>query len=218
VGPNPPPPAPSGPQPPLIGRPLQLAGGALWTTAGGKVPALQPGGSATLTPPNQVLRMDLRDGGMSTWFTGPEGHSIGFAGFDVQGHPVLTVVQVRSIAIGPTAPPDPAATFPLPSPPRLLLLTAPNETVELSAGSNPALALGGAFGDSHGIWLSSPGSLWPYRAGAVKKVADVPTSLFPAPSPPPGVQPQPGAPAKALPTPPPGYPTGPVLRLVGPCL
>jgi hypothetical protein len=218
VGPNPPQPAPAGEADlPLFQFGTRIDGDHAWTLRiGAAKPPLPPGGGIVMRNPSEVTRMDLKDGSVSTWFTADEGMNLSIAGVDAQGHPILSVMPTPIMMTPPANPGGqviPPAGVIYPSPPRILLLTGPNHTVEIADGSNSAFRPFGALGDSHGIWFSSPGSLWLYRQGSLVKVADVPPSLFPRPTPPPNVP----TPPPNFPSPPPGFPTGVPLALVGPC-
>jgi hypothetical protein len=98
----------------------------------------------------------------------------------------------------------------------VLLLTGPDQVVEIADGSDQALRPTSVFGDAHGIWMTAPGSLWLYSKGALKKVADIPADQFPAPTPPPGAATAPPGISKG-PSAPAGYPTGPYIQVVAPC-
>src|SRR5215469_11722649 len=85
------------------------------------------GGSVVLTP-SQVLRMDLKDGSLSAWFTAPDGTNLSIAGTDQQGHPILLISTNPKAAALMTPPSSgPAVKVPpemiYPPPPRVLLLT-----------------------------------------------------------------------------------------------
>lgn len=199
---------------PSAGNFSRTGGGAAWAISYGQM--VKPtGDSVPSTPPSEIKRMDLRDGSLSTWFTAPEGVIVNFAGTDAQGRPVMILNSaVKPAPPGPQTGPQTSPTPYLPPAPKVLLLTGPNQTVEIANGADPAFRPGQALGDSHGIWFSSPGSLWLYRNGALEKVADVPAELFPSPTPPPGL---PGKGSATAASPPPGYPTGVTLGLGGAC-
>jgi len=162
--------------------------------------------------------MELKDGSLSTWFTAPDGTNVGIAGTDQQGHPILIINTTPKLVQQPQSS---GAPVPVPSeviyppPPRVLLLTGANQTVEISSGADATFRPSSAFGDGHGIWFTSPGSLWLYRHGSLAKVADVPASLFPLPTPPPNAPTPP--PNLTRPSPPPDYPIGVSLNVLGPC-
>ncbi|HKF18613.1 MAG TPA: hypothetical protein VKF14_15660 [Candidatus Dormibacteraeota bacterium] len=223
VGPNPPQPAPTSEADlPIFQFGTRIAGDQAWTVKVGipKGP-IPPGGGNVARNPSEVIRMDLKDGSVSTWFTAAEGTSLNIAGLDSQGHPILTVMPTPKIMPPPASPGGqvtPSADMIYPSPPRVLLLTGPNQTVEIADGSNSAFRPSIAMGDSHGIWFNSPGSLWIYRQGSLAKVAEIPAGLFPLPTPPPNAPtPNIAKPPPNFPSPPPGFPTGVSLALVGPC-
>ena len=221
VGPNPPQTAAPGvPTVPLFQFGTRMAGGAAWTVRQGipkgPIPA---GGGIIAMNPAEVVRMDLKDGSLSTWFTAPDGTNVGIAGTDQQGHPILIITTPPNVVKLTPASSGAPVTMPpeliYPPPPRVLLLTSANQTVEISSGSDATFRPSSAFGDGHGIWFTSPGSLWLYRHGSLTKVADVPASLFPLPTPPPNL---PTPPANfTKPSPPPGYPIGVPLNVLGPC-
>lgn len=218
VGPNPPQLAPASEADlPLFQFGTRIVGDRAWTVRlGGAKPPIPPGGGNVVRSPSQVIQMDLKDGSLSTWLTAAEGTNLTIAGTDSQGHPILVVMPTPKMVVPPASPGGqlvPSADVIYPPPPRVLLLTGPNQTVEIADGTNSAFRPFGAIGDSHGIWFNSPGSLWLYRQGSLAKVADIPTSLFPRPTPPPNVPTQP----PTFPSPPPGFPTGVALSLVGPC-
>jgi hypothetical protein len=198
-----------GPNPPGTDRTApgfiaaRFGGGGAWS-----VVASQPQGAGAVgSGPNQVRRMDLRDGTVSTWFTAPAGRVVAIIGMDAQGHPVLALGNQVHPQIGPSPTPDPASAYP--PPPSLLLLSGPDQVVVLADGSNSALRPSVAFGDGHGIWFDSPGALWLYRRGELIQVAAVPSRLFPQTTPPAG--------KGGVSSPPPNYPTGPNLMIEGGC-
>ena len=202
----------------------RIAGGAAWGTVYGPV-TNDAAGSPIGAPPSRIDRMDLRDGSVTTWYTAPAGLSASVAGVDGQGHPVLFVNMSEKGQAGPPSssnpqpgvPSNPASWGGNPAPtvlppPQVLLLTGPNQTRTISAGSDTAFRPNvPASGDSHGIWLSVPGSLWLYRNGSLTKVAAIPSGLFPSPTPPLGLG------KGSAPSPPPGYPTGVTLNIAGAC-
>jgi len=223
VGPNPPQPAPaSEADSPIFQFGTRIAGSYAWSVKIGSArPPIPAGGGNVARNPSQVIRMDLNDGSLSTWFTAAEGTSLSIAGIDSQGHPILTVMPTPRMVAPPNSPGGqvtPPADVIYPPPPRVLLLTGPNQTVEIADGSNSEFRPSSVIGDRHGIWFNSPGSLWLYRQGGLTKVADIPASLFPQPTPPPGAASRNVAtPPPNFPSPPPGFPTGALLALAGPC-
>ena len=223
VGPNPPQaaPAPNEAFMPMFQFGTRIAGGAAWTVKpGASQGPIPPGGGSVVVTPSQVLRMDLKDGSLSAWFTAPDGTSLSIAGTDQQGRPILFIrTNPKAVLMTPAnsgaAVKEPPEVM-YPPPPRVLLLTGANQTVEISNGSDSAFRPLSASGDTHGIWFASPGTLWLYRHGSLAKVADIPASLFPLPTPPPNAPTPP--PNYTKPAPPPGYPVGVSLNLLGPCL
>jgi hypothetical protein len=215
VGPNPPPATTSGSQ----NQFSQIGGGGVWSLSWNQVPQPTATGSISYGGPNIVMRMDLKDGTMSTWYTAPEGRAVAIMGMDAQGHPLLNVSipPVKGAPPAPGATPDPSA-FVYPPPPRVLLLTGPDQVLEIADGSNQSMRPVSVFGDAHGIWLTVPGSLWLYAKGSLKKVADVPAEQFPPPTPPPGAMTPPPGVSKVAPSTPPGFPTGPYVQVMAPCI
>lgn len=217
VGPNPSQPAasPGDSALPSIRAGMRIAGGAAWTVSFGVPQKVAPSAGAGIEiPPSMVIRMDLKDGSVSSWFTAPDATSVSIAAIDQQGRPVVIVNAIPKVVPQPVAPSAVPYT-PFFPPPRVLLLTGPNQFVEIASGSDPAFRPITASGDSHGVWFTSPGSLWIYRQGTLVKVADVPADLFPLPPPPSNVASPPPNVMKA--SPPPGVPTGVTLMLAGPC-
>lgn len=215
VGPNPP------PQPPTPGQPYPsspdvfglVGGGAAWAT-GYRAPKQAPSPNNPPSPgasgPDRVLRMDLRDGSVSTWYKVSEPDLISLVGLDGQGRPILGFVQLDRKA-------EPQPGVYVPPVARLVLLTGPNQTLEISAG-NPDFHFGSMpLADSHGIWFGSWNSVWLYTVtGGLRQVANIPAGLFPSPSPPPGLPPKGGVPY----SPPPGVPSymqGTLMTPAGPC-
>jgi hypothetical protein len=174
VGPNP---APSSQlvagESPLFSFHAPLGGGAAWDTDYSRPPKVvifQVGGGEVTSDPDRVERMDLRTGTLSAWYVGPPGTTVQIAGLDAAGHPVLTVQ--------PATGSSPNSTGSAAQGPRLLLLTGPDQTVDMSAGSPPPVESQAVFADAHGIWMATARSLWLYRHGGLQKVADLPARLF----------------------------------------
>lgn len=229
VGPNPPDPAPArdGPSPMFA----IVAGGYAWTTGYTKSaitspPSPPPGAPPGYSPPpftylpNRLLRMDLKTGAVSTYFTAPgSSQSVALLGFDGQGHPVVTV---QAIPVKGASPPPQNY---MPGPPSVLLLTGTDQSQTISSGSDEAFRPTSAAGDGHGVWFGSPGSIWLYTSSAgLRKIATLGNGLFPVPTPFPGSGvPTPmlggsdGSPPPGKPTMPPGYPTGAPVRVVSGC-
>ena len=192
VGPNP------EPQPPYPGQPFYsgpdmfmfVGGGAAWGT-GNRVPTEAPQANKPPAPgtygPDRVLRMDLQDGSVSTWYTVSGAELVSLMGLDQQGRPVLSLFQPKpSFENGP--PPNSYE----PPPPHLALLTGLNQTVELASGTANFHLGGSPLADSHGIWFGSWNSVWLYtQSGGLRQVATIANGLFPSPSPPPGFQSKP---------------------------
>lgn len=176
VGPNPAPAGASG-----IYYSSAVGGGAVWGLSTTRVQITGPAapGTKIVKGPDTVTRMDVRDGTVVPWYTAPEGAGLALLGLDAAGHPLVSLFEVPAMPVKP----------PVPTGPKVVLVTAAGQASVVSPGGSdfPALAFGGA--DAHGLWLTAPGQLWIYRNASLTKVADVPTGLFPLPTPPPGYQP-----------------------------
>jgi hypothetical protein len=197
-----------GPNPPLSqdqirsGRSVNLfliGGGAAWGVSSSR--PIGPTSSFTM----DIERMDLRDGSVSTWFSGPVNSSVGLIGMDAQGRPVLTL-SPRSAGNTPPVKSQPP-------PQSVVLLTGPNQTTVIADGTDPTFHPGQALGDGHGVWFSVAGSLWLYTTDrGLAKVAEIPQEIFPAPPAPSGK----GG-GVAVGSPPPSNVSGVSLSLAGPC-
>lgn len=217
VGPNPPPQAPSSGQTDFSSPAIftYFGGGAAWAT-GNRVPTEAPSPNAPPAPgtfgPDRVLRMDLRDGTVSTWFTVAGNELVSLMGLDQQGRPILSLFEPKSPVNGgpPPAVYEPPAF-------RMLLLTGSNQTVEMSSRSADFHPAGAPSSDSHGIWFGSWNSIWLYTpGGGLHQVATIPSGLFPSPSPPPGYPAKSIAASGAKPSLP-AYMQGTALMPAGPC-
>jgi len=191
VGPNPEPQAPDPSQPYYSGPGMfaYFGGGAAWAT-GNRVPtgALSPNKPPApgTFGPDRVLRMDLRNGTVSTWYTVDGNDLVSLMGLDQQGRPILSLFQPLPLTDGG----PPSNTYE-PPPAHLLLLTGPSQTVELTSGIADFHPASMPVGDSHGIWFGSWNSLWLYTSdGGLRQVATFPAGQFPSPSPPPGFPPK----------------------------
>ena len=173
VGPNP---QPQSGLPDFGGSVVVGAGGA-WVTAQDQPSTTVKRGA------NLLLRMDLREGTVSTWYATDPTHAIAIAGTDAGGRPVLSVVPLLPAGGRPT--------------PTVLLLTGANQATTIGTDSGLLNAM--AYGDGHGVWITSLGSIWLYADGQLRKLASVPAGLFPGPPPKPG------------------GPFPPILQVVGPC-
>jgi hypothetical protein len=154
--------------------------------------------------------MDLRDGSVSTWYQVSGTDLVSLMGLDEQGYPILGLIQ-------PPVKAEPQSGVYAPPVFRLLLLTGPNQTVEISAG-NPDFHPGSRpSADTHGIWFGSWDSVWLYTQNSgLRQVATIPVGVFPSPSPPPGLQGKGGAQY----SPPPGMPSymrGTLITPAGSC-
>jgi hypothetical protein len=153
--------------------------------------------------------MDLRDGSVSTWYSVGAPDMISLTGLDAQGRPIVGLVQLSLKAA-------PQQGVYVPPVSRYMLLTGPNQIVEINAGHPDFHAGTMPWADSHGIWFGSWNSVWLYTvAGGLRQVADVPSGTFPIPSPPPGMPPKGGPPF--IPPPIPAYMQGTLISPAGPC-
>jgi hypothetical protein len=215
VGPNPPP-QPPGPNQPYYSGPDQFSlvgGGAAWGT-GQRVPKEVPTPDKPPTPgtfgPDRILRMDLRDGSVTTWYAVSSTDLVSLMGLDAQGRPILSLFQ-------PKIPVKDAPAINEPPPITLLLLTGPNQTVEITSG-NPDFHFGSQpSADSHGVWLGSWNSIWLYTSGTgLHQVATIPAGTFPDPTPPSGY-PAKGSPVSGSRIAMPSYMQGTLFMPAGPC-
>ena len=121
VGPNPPQPRPASEADPAVFQfgTLIAADSAFTVKLGTAKGLIPPGGGVFPRTPAQVLRMDLRDGSLSNWFTAPEDTNVTIAGIDAPGHPVLVIRRVPKTApqVTPGAPLAPTAEMLYPSAP-----------------------------------------------------------------------------------------------------
>lgn len=180
IGPNPAPAPGSGP---YYGGISLVGGGAAWSIMprpGATLPAPEGANLKAYLGPGIVSRIDLRDGTVTPWYTAPTGSTVSLLGLDASGHPIVTLFQIPNAG-------QPAPGYRPPAP-RVLLLTGRDQAQPINPGGDPAAVLGGVSGDSHGIWFSTPGQIWLYRNGSLRKVADVPAGIFPVPTPPPGYE------------------------------
>lgn len=205
VGPNPAPPPPDPTKPGSFGPTtfFYLIGPLGAFGMGYSTPADTSKPMAGAIFPNRVVRMDLATGNTTTWYANPSG-MVSLIGLDPQGHPIIGEGQA----------PAPTEGKPyLSRPSHVMLLTGENQTVDIALSTDTSFLPVSARGDAHGIWISSPGSVWLWdRSSGLRKVFTVPDSLFPLPGMG-GPQPQP----QASTGPPPGIPTGAYLQLIGPC-
>lgn len=215
VGPNP------EPQPPAPGQSnyygpdvfTLVGGGAAWGM-GNRVPKEPPQANKAPAPgtygPDRILRMDLADGAVSTWYKAGGTELVSLMGLDQRGRPIL------SLFVPMQKPDSPPPTAYEPPPPHLMLLTGPDQTVELVAGNSSFHYAGAPFADTHGLWFGSWNSIWLYtETNGLRQVANIPQGLFPSPSPPPGADLK-----QALPSGKPGMPAymqGTLVMPAGSC-
>jgi hypothetical protein len=132
--------------------------------------------------------MDLLTGAVSVWYRAAANMSVFILGFDGDGHAVVAVTES-----------DSAETK------ELLLLTGPQQTVQIAPHPTGGPQFEEAFGDKHGLWLAARGSLWLYRPASLFKVADIPLATNG------GRRPTPTDEATG------GAGQQPLTRVVGPC-
>jgi hypothetical protein len=109
---------------------------------------------------DQITRLDVKSGSKTPWLYRP-GVGLSVLGLDVQGHPLIGVVNKWM---------DTADTE---------LLIAPDPTTHKTIHKGP---LAGTFGytiaDSHGVWFGSPQGIYLYsESGGLQKVSDQPGFL-----------------------------------------
>lgn len=212
VGPNPP------PQPPTTGQTSYsipdmftlVGGGAAWGM-GNRIPKETQSPDMPPTPgtfgPDRILRMDLRDGSVSTWYTVSGADLVALVGLDAQGRPILALYQPPTLKSGADGPPVA----------RILLLTGAGQTADITSGSADFRLGSQPWADSHGIWFGSWNSIWLYtQSGGLRQVATIPSGLFPSPSPPPGY-PQKGSFASDARSGVPSYMQGTLVTAAGSC-
>ena len=191
-----------------------VGGGAAWGT-GNRVPTEVPSANRPPAPgsygPDRVLHMDLKDGTVSTWYTVSGTEQVSIMGLDQQGHPVLTLYPSK-----PSFENGPPPTSYEPPPPHLVLLTGPNQSLDVASGTANFHPGSQPSADSHGIWFGSWNSVWLYtQSGGLRQVATIASGVFPSPSPPPGFQAKP-IPSGAKPGMPP-YMQGTLITPAGSC-
>ncbi len=108
------------------------------------------------TLPNQVTRVDIKSGSRTQWVYRP-GTGVVVIGLDGRGHPLISLVH----SWGDSAPE---------------LFIAPDSGTQQSIYKGPLVStLGGAIGDSHGVWFGSAQGIYLYSASAgLQKVSDHP--------------------------------------------
>jgi hypothetical protein len=216
VGPNPPPPAPEPgkPAPFSFGGFGYIGGGGIWSVTASKIPETPAPGSMPTKPmvggPDTIMRMDLGTGAVSSWYTAPDGTTVGLAGLDGQGRPIVTQSDFIKFKMAATPPPP---GF-MPPPPSYFVLTGKGQTSPITVPNN-VFGLGPMSSDSHGSWFTAPGQIWLLSSGKFTKVADVPEQLFPAPTPPPGAVVPPKPATSAIVQMP--IQKGPFLQIAGAC-
>jgi hypothetical protein len=101
-----------------------------------------------------ILRMDLRNGIVDTWYSDPAGRYATIADFDSRGFPLLLLDG-------------------------LSLLKDRNQVEQIST---PSILNDGFVSDAHGVWMGGAGVLWLYTpSGNTIRVAVLPKGFFPTP-------------------------------------
>jgi hypothetical protein len=188
VGPNPPQVSSIGSAGPLMFG--TIGQGAAWAITASHPPP-PPGGAVHN---DELVRMDLRDGSVTTWLRVP-GREVRVLGIDPSGRPLIGL-SPPSIDVGGVVYPQFVDA--------LALVTGRDQAVPV-AMPDPGAQPDFPFTDAHGTWLAGPGSLWLYRAGRLEKVASVPATVA-------RPEPQPSLPAGV-----PGQRPGALLIPLGPC-
>jgi hypothetical protein len=163
IGPNPPldSKAPHPGQLPLFTGTALIGDGAIWTTYDPQPAQLSSG----VRGPNEVARMDLQTGQVSTWYTAPAGNLAEMIGLDAHGLPVLVVSPATYERIRTTPPPTPPLT--------LEVLTGRDQAQPV-AGAGRGVNWSAAFGDAHGTWITSQDALWLLDGGGLQRVGTMP--------------------------------------------
>ena len=160
--------------------------------------------------PDSVLRLDLRDGSVSTWYKAGSTELVVVVGLDKQGRPILALLQ-------PNLKAEPQAGVFAPPVARLLLLTGPNQTIEITSGNVDFQFANMPWADSHGIWFGSWNAVWLYtQNGGLRKAATIQAGVFPSPSPLPVPQGK-GSPPIGAPPGMPAYMQGTLVMPAGSC-
>lgn len=223
VGPNPAPQPPTGPGSYSSPDMFALVGAnAAWGT-GNRVPKEIPSKEAPSSDrppappvpgtygPDRILRMDLRDGSVSTWFTVAGTEMVSLMGLDAQGRPILALFEPPNKTAAPTMKSD--------GPPkaRLLLLTGSSQTIEMTSPTSDFRLGSQPSADSHGVWFGGWNAVWFYSPnGGFRQIATIPEGVFPSPSMPPGY-PMKGGPASDGRSSMPAYMQGTMVMPAGPC-
>jgi hypothetical protein len=100
---------------------------------------------------DQVDRLNLADGTLTTWFRAPAQRWVRILGLDTVGRPFLGLEEPPA-AVG-------SAIYPHERDELLLLLTGTGQTMTIAA-AGAGLRPRGATTDSHGTWITAAGSLW----------------------------------------------------------
>jgi hypothetical protein len=163
IGPNPPldAKAPHPGQLPLFTGTALIGAGAIWTTYEPHPTSPTSG----LRGPDDVARLDLRTGQVTTWYSAPTGYEVELIGLDAQGLPVLRASPITDERIRTTPPPIPPMT--------LEVLTGRDQAQPV-AGADRSQHWDAAFGDAHGTWITSQDALWLLDGGGLQRVGTMP--------------------------------------------
>lgn len=131
---------------PFSGAPHQITATGYWQAVGGGAAYGFEAPSVPTGAVQRLLRLDLKTGATSTWFDNlPLGNVLGF---DVQGHPILSLQG---------------------NPQQVVVLTRVNQELILYNGDPPNFYVSwGVMADRNGIWLASGNGLYIHRAGTVQ--------------------------------------------------
>jgi hypothetical protein len=126
-----------------------------------------------------LRRLDLATGATTDYPIGP-GAMVNIIGFDVEGSPLVRVMNVPAKPGAASSPPNDKQPAFTPAPPSasLYVLTRQGEPILIT--SDPALVNSVPVADQHGIWLTgTDGSVWLYsQRPGLRKVAQIDPGLL----------------------------------------
>ena len=129
-------------------------------------PIRVPSSAGTLA--DQIDRIDLKSGTQAVWWYQP-GKGLSIVGLDIHGHPLIGVYSGQASVPPKNDPVDHSATE--------LLIALDSKTQRSIYKGQLVESLGGAIGDSHGVWFGSSEGIYLYSdARGLQKVSDQPGS------------------------------------------